>query len=426
MYTLLVLFFTVSIVFSFLCSIWEAVLLSITPSFTEQKLQEGGSVGATLKDYKENIDRPLSAILTLNTIAHTVGAIGVGAQATRIWGASVISTAVVPVVMTLAILLLSEIVPKTIGATYWKGLANFTVRSLRVIMVVLAPLVWLSQLITKMLKKDGERSVLDRADFTAMAEIGSREGVFDEGESTMLRNLLRFDSVLAEHIMTPRTVVVAADETTTVRDFHDTHPELRFSRVPIYEGSLDHVTGYVLKDKILKALVDGEDGRTLAELRRPITAVEQGFPVPRLFEHFTTEREHIALVVDGFGGTAGIVTTEDVIETLLGTEIVDEQDNAADMQILARRQWEARARRVGLLEELESSIERQSGATPYAGGAPTPPDASARNPGGEPEDGPADGGPTNAPGGDRADGSAGEGAEGAPADGPRTSPRGAA
>ena len=422
MYTLLVLFFTVSIVFSFLCSIWEAVLLSITPSFTEQKLQEGGSVGATLKDYKENIDRPLSAILTLNTIAHTVGAIGVGAQATRIWGASVISTAVVPVVMTLAILLLSEIVPKTIGATYWKGLTGFTVRSLKIIMVVLAPLVWLSQLITKLLKKDGEQSVLDRADFSAMAEIGSREGVFDEGESTMLRNLLRFDSVLAEHIMTPRTVVVAADETTTVRDFHDTHPELRFSRVPIYEGSLDHVTGYVLKDKILKALVDGEDGRTLAELRRPITAVEQGFPVPRLFEHFTTEREHIALVVDGFGGTAGIVTTEDVIETLLGTEIVDEQDNAADMQILARRQWEARARRVGLLEELESSIERQSGATPYAGDAPAPADAGARNPGDEPGGEPV-GGPADVPGSDRADES-GEGAEGA-ADGPRTSPGGA-
>ena len=370
MYTLLVLFFAVSIVFSFLCSIWEAVLLSVTPSFTEQKMQEGGVVGETLRDFKANIDRPLSAILTLNTIAHTVGAIGVGAQATRIWGASVVSTTVVPVVMTLAILLLSEIVPKTIGATYWKGLAGFTVRSLKLIMVPLAPLIWLSQLITKLLKKDGQHSVLDRADFSAMAEIGSREGVFDEGESTVLRNLLRFDSVLAEHVMTPRTVIVAADETLTARAFHDAHPELRFSRVPVYEGSLDHVTGYVLKDDVLKALVDGEDGKTLASMRREITAVGEDFPVPRLFEHFTTEREHVALVVDGFGGTAGIVTMEDVIETLLGTEIVDERDNAADMQALARRQWERRARRVGLLEDLESSIERQAEATPAADASP--------------------------------------------------------
>ena len=369
MYTLLVLFFTVSIVFSFLCSIWEAVLLSITPSFTEQQVQAGSTVGTTLRDFKANIDRPLSAILTLNTIAHTVGAIGVGAQATRIWGASIVSTTVVPVVMTLAILLLSEIVPKTIGATYWKGLAGFTVRSLKIIMVVLAPLVWLSQLVTKLLKKEGEHSVLDRADFSAMAEIGSREGVFDEGESTILKNLLAFDEVLAEHVMTPRTVMIAADEATTVRQFHAAHPELRFSRVPVWDTSLDHVTGYVLKDDVLTALVNDEDERTLASVRRPITAVKESFPVPQLFEHFTTEREHIALVVDRFGGTAGIVTMEDVIETLLGTEIVDERDGATDMQVLARRQWEARARRVGLLEELEESIERQADATPTVGGA---------------------------------------------------------
>ena len=330
-----------------------------------------------LRDFKANIDRPLSAILTLNTIAHTVGAIGVGAQATRIWGASVIASTVVPVVMTLAILLLSEIVPKTIGATYWKALASFTVRSLKIIMLVLAPLVWLSQLITKLLKKEGEHSVLDRADFSAMAEIGSREGVFDEGESTILRNLLAFDEVLAEHVMTPRTVVVAADEATTVRAFHDAYPELRFSRVPVWDTSLDHVTGYALKDEILKALVDGEDERSLASLRRPITAVNESFPVPRLFEHFTTEREHVALVVDDFGGTAGIVTMEDVIETLLGTEIIDERDGAADMQALARRQWEVRARRVGLLDELEGTIERQADATPTVEpAAPVEPPAS--------------------------------------------------
>lgn len=364
MYTLLIVFFLVSIIFSFLCSIWEAVLLSITPSFTQQKVQEGGELGEALEEFKANIDRPLAAILTLNTIAHTVGAIGVGAQATKVWGASIMSTAVVPVVMTLAILLLSEIIPKTIGANYWRELAPFTVRCLKFIMLVLAPLVFISQIVTSALKKDKEASVLSRADFTAMAELGSREGVFDEGESTILRNLLRFDTVLAKHVMTPRTVVIAASETVSVREFHETHPNLRFSRIPIFEGSLDHVTGYVLKDAILKSLVDGKDDLSLASLRRELTAVKEDFPIPKLFDHFTTNREHITLVVDGFGGMAGIVTMEDVIETLLGLEIVDEQDGTADMQALARRRWEERARGLGLLEDLEAEVQSQASMTP--------------------------------------------------------------
>jgi len=366
MYTLLIVFFCVSILFSFLCSIWEAVLLSITPSFTQTKVAEGGELGQTLQAFKANIDRPLAAILTLNTIAHTVGAIGVGAQATAIWGASVMSTAVVPVVMTLAILILSEIIPKTIGANYWRELAPFTVKSLNLILWVLAPLVFVTQIITRALKKDKEASVLSRADFTAMAELGEKEGVFDAGESTILKNLLRFDEVLAEHVMTPRTVVVAADETTTVRAFDDAHRHLRFSRVPIFDGSLDHVTGYVLKDQLLRALVDGEDDKPLAAIRREVTAVKMNFPIPRLFDHFTTEREHIALVIDDFGGLAGIVTMEDVIETLLGLEIVDERDGAVDMQALARRNWEERAKRLGLLEQLEAEVQSQNEATPMA------------------------------------------------------------
>ena len=368
MYTLLIVFFAVSIIFSFLCSVWEAVLLSITPSFTQTKIAEGDELGTTLQEFKENIDRPLAAILTLNTIAHTVGAIGVGAQATAIWGASVLSTAVVPVVMTLAVLILSEIIPKTIGANYWRELAPFTVRCLKAMLWVLAPLVFVTQIITKALKKDKEASVLSRADFTAMAELGHREGVFDEGESTILKNLLRFDEVTAEHVMTPRTVVVAADETTTVRDFDDAHRNLRFSRIPVYEGSRDHVTGYVLKDAMLRALVDGEGDTPLSAIRREVTAVKKDFPIPKLFDHFTTEREHISLVVDDFGGLAGIVTMEDVIETLLGLEIVDERDGAADMQALARSNWEKRARRLGLLENLEAEIESQERATPMAGG----------------------------------------------------------
>lgn len=350
MYTLLIVFFLVSIVFSFLCSVWEAVLLSITPSFTQMKVQEGNELGTTLQSFKENIDRPLAAILTLNTIAHTVGAIGVGAQATKIWGASLVSTAVVPVLMTLAILILSEIIPKTIGANYWQELAGFTVRSLKFIMWVLAPLVFISQIITKALKKDKKASVLSRADFGAMAELGSQQGVFDEGESNILRNLLRFNTVFAKNVMTPRTVMIASDQRQSCREFHDTHPDLRFSRIPVYENSNDHVTGYVLKDQMLKQLVEGKGDAPLSSIRRDVLAVKENFPIPRLFNHFTSSREHIAIVLDEFGGTSGIVTMEDVIETLLGLEIVDERDNATDMQALARKQWELRARSIGLIE----------------------------------------------------------------------------
>lgn len=335
-------------------------MLSITPSYTQMQLQQGSEVGKTLQVFKENIDRPLAAILTLNTIAHTAGAIGVGAQATKIWGASIMSTAVVPVLMTLAILLLSEIIPKTIGANYWRELTSFTVRCLRVIMWVLSPLVFVSQIITKALKKDKQASILSRADFGAMAELGSQQGVFDEGESNILRNLLRFNTIYAENVMTPRTVMVAADQAQSISQFHEQHPNLRFSRIPVYEESQDQITGYVLKDQVLKKLVDGEGDDALTSIRREVLTVKESFPIPKLFSHFTAKREHIAVVVDDFGGTAGLVSMEDVIETLLGLEIVDEQDNATDMQALARKQWEERARSIGLLEPNSDPNTEQS------------------------------------------------------------------
>ncbi len=359
MYTLLIAFFLVSIIFSFLCSIWEAVLLSITPTFTEKKVQEGGDIGHTLEAYKANIDRPLSAILTLNTIAHTVGAIGVGAQGAIIWGTSIMSTTVVPVVMTLAILLLSEIVPKTIGANYWQELAGFTVRSLKIIMVILAPFVYISQIITRTLKKDKNASIFSREDFSAMADLGAKQGVLDKDESTIMRNLMLFESVLARDVMTPRTVMVAAPENITAREFHDSHSNLRFSRIPIFETSLDHVTGYVMKNDLLIRLVNNEGNTPLSAIKRDMIAIKENFPIPALFNHFTEKREHVALVIDEFGGTAGLVTMEDVIETLLGLEIVDESDHIVDMQALARKKWEERARRIGLLEELNVEISEQ-------------------------------------------------------------------
>lgn len=330
--------------------------MSITPAHTQQLVQKGGEPGESLQSFKENIDRPLAAILTLNTIAHTVGAIGVGAQASRIWGVSIMATMVVPVVMTLAILLLSEIIPKTIGANYWRELTPFTVRSLNFVIKVLAPLVLLSQVITKSLKKDKSASVLSRADFTAMATLGSEQGVLDESESQYLKNLLKFNKVRAQDVMTPRTVVISCDENTGLADFHKNHSDLRFSRIPVFKGSPDNVTGYFLKDELLAALLANPDSQSpVSGLKRDVIAVAEDSPILKLFTRFIETREHISLVLDEFGGIAGVVTMEDVIETLLGIEIVDELDDTEDMQVLARQRWKERAKHLGLLENESAS-----------------------------------------------------------------------
>jgi CBS domain containing-hemolysin-like protein len=359
MYTLLITFFLVAIVISFLCSLWEAVLLSITPSYAQIKLQEKASIGIHLQSFKDDIDRPLAAILTLNTIAHTIGAIGVGDQAAKIWADAnpLITGAVVPVLMTLGILILSELIPKTLGANSWEELAPFTVKSLLLIIAALAPLIWFSQFITKALKKDKSKSVFSRMDFLAMAKIGADSGVFEEHESHIIGNLLRFNTIQAKDVMTPRTVVVSGSETTPIKAFFDAHSPPRFSRIPIYEPDKpDNVTGYILKDDLLARLVESEGEAPLSSLKRDIVVIKQSFPIPDLFSRFLEKREHIALVVDDFGGMAGIVTMEDVIETLLGMEIIDESDKAQDMQLLARQNWERRAKRLGLIEE-ESSIQ---------------------------------------------------------------------
>ena len=352
---LLIFFFVLSILFSFLCSIWEAVLLSITPSFINRKVQEGSQLGKDLEKFKEDIDRPLSAILTLNTIAHTVGAIGVGAQAAVVFEDTptilgMPSETIIASVMTLAILILSEIIPKTIGANMWESLAGFTVKSLKFLLFVLTPFVFVSQLITKNLKKDKDKSVFSKADLAAMTHAGEESGVLAQSESTIIKNLLRFEEVSVRDIMTPRTVMVKADETTTLMDFYKNNQPLRFSRIPVFQESSDNITGIVLKDEVLQYLVEDKDDVQLKALIREVPAVRDDKPLPQLFEVMTTERAQIAIVVDSYGSLVGLVTMEDVLETLLGLEIVDESDGEADLQKLARQKWETRAKKLGLIE----------------------------------------------------------------------------
>ncbi len=355
---LLVTFFLASIFFSFLCSILEAVLLSITPAYVATQDRDNTAISRNLSLFKEDIDRPLAAILTLNTIAHTGGAIGVGAQAAILFGNSDVQVFGISLIslegfiagaMTLAILIFSEVIPKTLGANNWQTLTPISIRLINLLMILLAPMIWLSQLITGSLKKDKDKPVLSRSDFLLMSELGKEIGILKESEQKIIRNLLRFNLILVKDVMTPRIVVVAENGDTSIQEFHESHAELSFSRVPVFQDSNDKVTGYILKDDLLLNLVEGKGTENLNSLRRDIIITHSAIPIPDLLDKFIAENEHIALVVDEYGGTEGIVTMEDIIETLLGIEIVDEMDNAEDMRALARKNWEVRARRMGLL-----------------------------------------------------------------------------
>lgn len=354
--TLLIVFFVISIVFSFLCSIWEAVLLSVTPAYVQQKVTEGGTLGKRLQRFKNEIDRPLSAILSLNTIAHTVGAMGVGAQAGKVFGENYIIEGVLSYesiiagVMTLAILILSEIIPKTIGANNWRGLTPFTVTSLNILEKILFPFVWLSQAITKRLKNNKGESILSRADFAAMASLGKDSGALQARESSIIDNLLKFEKVTVKDIMTPRTLVKCAEQKITVSDYFNKNKESSFSRIPIYEDAPDNIVGFVLKDDILKHVAEDEDKVQLKDIKRNLNSILETRTLPGVLEDLISNQTKISVVVDSYGSLLGVVTLEDVIETLLGLEIVDETDKATDLQILARKKWEERAKKYGLVE----------------------------------------------------------------------------
>lgn len=349
---LLVLYLAIALFFSFLCSILEATLLSITPSHASILNSQSPALGNDLKEFKDNIDRPLAAILTLNTFAHTIGAAGVGAQAQYIWGEEYLT--VISVVLTVIILIFTEIIPKTLGANYWKQLTPFTVRTLKILIYSpLYPFIILSQFITKRLKTEKGRSVLSRADFTAMAELGIKEGIFKKGESQIIQNILRFNSILVRHIMTPRTVIVSAQEDMTMTDFFRDFPDLRFSRIPIYSTNLDDIQGFILKEEVLYKIIDNKGHLPLKSVLRKIQVVPEHMAIPTLFNRLLEQQEQIALVVDEYGGTAGLISMEDIIETLLGMEIIDELDQVADLQKWARQNWEKRARRLGYTPENE-------------------------------------------------------------------------
>ncbi|MEM9302573.1 MAG: hemolysin family protein [Pseudomonadota bacterium] len=350
--TLLIIYVALALGVSFLCSIMEAVLLSITQPFVATKVEEGHRTAKLLKSYKDDIDRPLAAILTLNTIAHTVGATGAGAQAVKVFGDAWIG--MISAVLTFLILFFSEIIPKTLGAVYWRQLASPVAILLKFTIIAMYPVVIVARGLTRLMSHGSDETTISRRELLALAELGATQGVVAEHESRLFRNLLKFRNISVAEIMTPRVVIATLDRAMTVGDATSAEA-LRFSRVPVHAaGDRDDITGYVLKDEVLERAARDEYEVTLDEVSRKLLVVPPTARLPALFRHLLANGEHIALVADEYGDVAGLVTMEDVLEALLGLQIVDEADAVTDMRELAQRYRESRHSRLVNLGTVEA------------------------------------------------------------------------
>ena len=333
--TLLIIFALTALLLSFMCSLLESVLLSTTLSYSESVAQKSKG-GKVLHKIKSNMDRPIGAILSLNTVANTIGASGVGAQVTKIWGNEYFGYA--SAILTLLILIFSEIIPKTLGTNNWRKLCIPAAYITRTIIYLIYPLVLITEFIQHVFSSKKNQTV-SRDEITALTHIGERQGIIESNESQIVNNLFKLKFIKLNDIMTPRTVVLAADENLTLEKFFNNKDFLRYSRIPVYTESIDDITGYVLKSDILLHLANDEKNIKLKSLRRPITTCYQYTSILRFYDMMITKKEHIALVIDEYGGVEGIVTMEDVIETILGFEITDESDVQTDMRQFAKERW---------------------------------------------------------------------------------------
>lgn len=337
---------------SFLCSVLEAVILSASHSHIELLADRGRRAGKLMQKHKANVERPISAILTLNTIAHTVGAAGAGAQAVGVFGNEWFG--VISAVLTFLILFFSEIIPKTIGATYWKQLMPFSAYTIQFLVLALYPAVWGFEFVTRVLRPAEEAPTVTRSELEVMARISTEEGALLERESRILGNLLQLRNIQVETIMTPRTVVMAFQQDLTVSDVLSTYRLIPYSRIPIYDESTDDIKAFVLRYDIFRRAADDQDHVTMKEFAREIRAIPETNSVAQVLDEFVQNQEHIFLVIDEYGGTAGIITLEDAVETLLGIEITDESDVVDDLRKLAAQRYERQSK---LLNQIVTASE---------------------------------------------------------------------
>ena len=327
----------VAIALSALCSMLEATLLSTPLSFVTGLEEQGAKGASRLKRLKQNPDRPISAILCLNTIANTVGASIVGSLVYEVYGDALVG--VFSTIFTFAILIFAEIIPKTIGANYWRSLAIPASAIINIMIFVSFPLVWVLELLQKRISSNAHQVSVSREDISAMVSVATEEEVIETEEKKMIQNLLKLDEITAHEIMTPSTVVEMAEGQMTIREFYDS--DLTHSRILVYDEENDeYVIGYVLRQTVLEEMAEDKFSRTIREISRPILTFPEDEPVGNIWEKFLEKKEHISVIIDEYGTFRGIVTMEDVIETMLGQEIVDETDEVVDMQEYAKEQWE--------------------------------------------------------------------------------------
>lgn len=325
---------------SFVCSLLEAVLLSITPAYVSLKLKEKRRAGVLLEHLTENLNRPLSAVLTLNTLSHTMGSAAIAYQVHHQFGEE--SVTIASFILTFLILIVSEILPKTLGANNWKALAPFTAYVAQSLIILLYPMVVFSEWTNRSFVRKDLEPEITRDEMIATAEIGAEEGTLKTKESAMIKNLLMLDKVFVSDIMTPRSVFFALDSDMTVEEVFNKYRPIRFSRIPVYQGNLDHVIGMTYRHKIHDALSNDLHTKKINELVSPIQTVSERLTVYQALDFFIKEKEHLALVTDDYGIITGLVTLEDAVETLLGVEIVDELDSVEDMRKYALEQWQIR------------------------------------------------------------------------------------
>ncbi|MEN6619125.1 MAG: hemolysin family protein [Rikenellaceae bacterium] len=338
---LLFFYLFLAITVSFVCSIMESVLLTTPVSFVNMKDAQGVKPAKIFKKLKQNIDRPLAAILSLNTIANTVGAAGVGAQATIVFGEAYFG--LISAALTILILVFSEILPKTIGAHYWKSIAMTSGRIIQGMVYITYPLVVLSVFMTKLISRHNkDEQTVSREEVSAMVDIGTEEGTFEDTEKKIIQNLIRLRNVRASDVMTPRVVVATASEDITIGEFYTNKVYLHYSRIPVYSENKEDITGFVYRQEVFENLANDNFDLKLKEIKKPMLVAPNIQPLTILWEKLISQKTHIALIVDEYGGFEGIVTLEDIIETILGLEIIDDRDIVADLQQFARDRWNER------------------------------------------------------------------------------------
>ncbi|MGB2087396.1 MAG: CNNM domain-containing protein [Psychroflexus salarius] len=342
--TLLLVYLSIVLVISFLCSVMESVLLSTPLSYLKSQLENGNKSAQLMLKQKEDIDQPLSAILSLNTIAHTVGAAGVGAQATIVFGDAYFG--LVSAILTVLILIVTEIIPKTIGANYSKELVGISAKIINLMVFVTFPFVLASSFLTRLLARDKNELTTSREEVSALTTIGKEEGIFNDNENTIIQNLIRLKDIKVSKIMTPRVVVVTASEDMTLKDFMKNKEFFHFSRIPIYKDQKDHITGYILRSKVFEKLAEDQFNLKLKDLKREILTFPKNLTLFKAWDQMLSKREHLSLIIDEYGGMDGITTLEDIIESLLGFEIVDEKDKTHDMQKYALSKWKDRQAKI--------------------------------------------------------------------------------